>query len=63
MSAVSDYAARVNAAFDKIGASVDGVVDDANFLKETILEIQNRPDQPGRPGLAGCSRGSRQYAG
>lgn len=41
MSAISDYAAKVNAAFDSIGASVDGVVADVASLKKKIDDLQN----------------------
>lgn len=45
MSAISDYAGRVNTAFDKIGTAVDGLVDDVAFLKEKIEELQNTAGQ------------------
>lgn len=43
MSAISDYAANVNTAFDKISTSVDGVVADVAGLKKKIEELQNSP--------------------
>jgi hypothetical protein len=43
MSAISDYAAKVNAAFDKLGTAVDGVADDVTFLKEEIKKLQDNP--------------------
>lgn len=43
MSAISEYAGRVNTAFDKLATAVDGVAGDVAFLKEKILELQNNP--------------------
>ncbi len=52
MSAISDYQARVDAAFTAIGASVDsivtsvaGVSGDVDRLKATILALQNSAGQ------------------
>lgn len=39
--AISSFAARVNTSFDKIGASVDGLVGDVDTLKKKIEELQN----------------------
>lgn len=50
MSAIGDYAARVNTAFDTIGTSVDeivlaqtGIAGDVTELKRIILELQSNP--------------------
>lgn len=50
MSAISDYAAKVNASFDAIEAgvmaantSLTGLVDDVAYLKEVIDKLQNNP--------------------
>lgn len=50
MSAISDYAASVNAAFDSISTQTDGLVNsiagvaaDVTFLKDTIDKLQNSP--------------------
>lgn len=43
MSAISDYAGKVNTAFDEIGASVDGIVGDIAGLKKKIDDLQNSP--------------------
>ena len=41
MEAITPFAARVNASFDALGVSVDGVQDDVTFLKEQIAILQN----------------------
>lgn len=50
MSQISDYAGRVNTAFDAIGTSVDaivsaqtGIAGDVTELKRIILELQTNP--------------------
>ncbi len=43
MSAISDYAEKVNAAFDSIATSIDGVVADVAGLKKVIEDLQNSP--------------------
>ncbi len=50
MSAIKDYADRVNAKFDDIeaattalGNAIGGIADDVAFLKETIEKLQNSP--------------------
>jgi hypothetical protein len=47
---IQSYAAKVNVAFDEIGASVDtlvgslaGLTTDVTFLKDTIVKLQNNP--------------------
>lgn len=52
MSAITDYADRVNTAFDNIGSSVDGLVTSVNGitgdvagLKDLITKLQNSPGQ------------------
>lgn len=39
--AIQQFANRVEAKFDEIGASVDGIVADVQFLKDKITELQN----------------------
>jgi hypothetical protein len=41
MSAIKDYADKVNTAFDSISTSVDGVVADVAGLKKKIDDLQN----------------------
>lgn len=43
MSAISDFGARVDAAFEKLGVAVDGVASDVAFLKEEIRKLQENP--------------------
>jgi len=43
MSAISDFADKVNAKFDAIGTSVDGIATDVQFLKDEIAKLQNSP--------------------
>lgn len=50
MSAISEYAAAVNSAFDNISTQTDGLVNsvagiaaDVAFLKDTIDKLQNSP--------------------
>lgn len=50
MSAVSEFNAVVDAKFTEIGESVDaivashaGIAGDVNFLKDTILKLENNP--------------------
>jgi len=50
MSAISDYAAAVNSAFDSISTQTDGLVNsiagiatDVGWLKSKIEELQNNP--------------------
>lgn len=43
MSAISDFAAKVNTAFDAVGTAVDGVAGDVQFLKDEIAKLQNTP--------------------
>lgn len=43
MSAISDYAGRVQTAFDSISAGIDGVSNDVAALKAKIEELQNSP--------------------
>lgn len=45
MSAISDYAQRVNTVFDSIGQAVDGIVADIDFLKKKIEDLQNSSGQ------------------
>src|SRR5574342_265222 len=52
MSAISDYAAAVNASYDEIDASqtaletaVTGVADDVAYQKDGIDKLQNSPGQ------------------
>lgn len=41
MSAISDFSAKVNTAFDEISTAVDGVALDVQFLKDQIAALQN----------------------
>jgi hypothetical protein len=41
MEAIDIFAAAVNAAFDALGESVDGVAADVTMLKQQIAELQN----------------------
>lgn len=41
MSAISDFSAKVNVAFDEISTAVDGIVLDVQFLKDQIAALQN----------------------
>ena len=43
MSAISDYAERVQVAFDAIGTGIEGVAADIAALKAKIEELQNSP--------------------
>lgn len=43
MTAIQDFSAKVDAAFDKIGVSVDGIAADIQFLKDKIAELQSNP--------------------
>jgi outer membrane murein-binding lipoprotein Lpp len=43
MSAISEFQTRVNAKFDALASSVDGVAADVEFLKKKIEELQNNP--------------------
>lgn len=43
MSKISDYAAQVNATFDKIDASVTGLQGDVKNLTDQIAALQNSP--------------------
>ena len=43
MSALSDFADRVDAQFTAIGNSVDGVQADVVALKQAITDLQNSP--------------------
>lgn len=45
MSAISDFSDKVNAAFDAIGKSVDGVVSDVTELKALIVKLQSTQGQ------------------
>jgi hypothetical protein len=41
MSAISEFAAKVNAFNDRQGAAVDGLVADVHGLKDLITQLQN----------------------
>ena len=41
--AIQAYSDAVNAQFDIIEPAVDGIVDDVQFLKDTIAALQNSP--------------------
>jgi len=41
MSAISDFAAKVNTAFASIGTSVDGLTQDIQTLNDKITALQN----------------------
>jgi hypothetical protein len=43
MEAIQTFATRVNAAFDALSTSVEGIADDVLFLKEEIAKLQAAP--------------------
>lgn len=43
MSAISDYAARVQASFDRISTGIDGLAGDIASLKALVDQLQNSP--------------------
>lgn len=43
MASIAEYSAAVNASFDQISTSVDGVAADVTALKKKIDELQNSP--------------------
>lgn len=45
MTAISDFAAKVDTAFASIHTAVDGIVTDVNWLKSEITRLQNTQGQ------------------
>ncbi len=45
MSAISEFADKVNTSFDALGTSVDGIVADVQFLKDEIARLQGTAGQ------------------